>query len=125
MSISKKHNYITFTKRLPASLLHSIENILNHSSWKCCASLTMAALNFTKSTGLCTISIHQYLLSNSVIISSIKDDANTSSSFSSRTSLWYSKRLCLLDNYVKQLCLFQIQEIFYPPVNSDKAIWLP
>ena len=35
MSISDKHNYKTFTKSPPASLLHCIENILNHSSKKC------------------------------------------------------------------------------------------
>ena len=33
-------------------------------------------------------------------------------SISSRTSLWYSKRLPLLPNYIKQLCPFQIHEIF-------------
>ena len=58
MSISNKHNYKTFTKSPLASLLHYIENILNHSSGKCRDSLTMAALGFTKSTGLCTIFIH-------------------------------------------------------------------
>ena len=47
MSISNKHNYKIFTKRRPASLLHCIESILNHSSGKCRDSLTMAALTFT------------------------------------------------------------------------------
>ena len=74
MSISNKTNYKTFTKSHLASLLHCIKNILNHSSGKCHDSLTMAALNLTKSIGLCTIFIHKYLLSNSVIISSKKDD---------------------------------------------------
>ena len=47
-----------FHKSPPAFLLHYIENILNHSSGKCCDSLTMAALSFIKSTGLRTIFIH-------------------------------------------------------------------
>ena len=63
-SISKKHNYKIFTKRSPAYLLHCIENILNHLSGKCPDSLTIAAVSFAKSSGLCTIFIH-YLLSNS------------------------------------------------------------
>ena len=58
MSMNNKHNYKTFTKRPPASLLHCIENVLNHSSGKCHDSLTMSAPSFTKSTGLCTIFIH-------------------------------------------------------------------
>ena len=59
MSISNKHNHKTFTKSAPASLLHCIENILNHSSGKCRNSLSsMAALSFTKSTGLCIKFIH-------------------------------------------------------------------
>ena len=57
MSISNKQNYKTFTKSPPASLLHCIKNILIHSSGKRHDSLTMAALSFTKSTGLCTIFI--------------------------------------------------------------------
>ena len=58
MSISDRHSYKAFTKSRPASLLHCIENIFNHSSGKCHDSLIMAALSFIKSTGLCTISIH-------------------------------------------------------------------
>ena len=54
MSISNKLNYQTFTKSPPASLLHGIEDVFNHSSGKYRNSLTMAALSFTKSTGLCT-----------------------------------------------------------------------
>ena len=61
MSISDKYNYETFTKSLPISLLHCIENILNNSCEKCCDSLTMGTLNFTKSTALCTI---LYLFTN-------------------------------------------------------------
>ena len=80
MSISKKHNYKTFTKS-PASLLHYVETILNDSCGKCRDSLTMAALSFSKSTGLCTIFLHYYLLCNSVIINSKKDDTDTSISF--------------------------------------------
>ena len=57
-SISNKFHSKTFTKSRPASLLHCIENILNHSSGKYCENLTKAALSFTKSTGLCTIFIH-------------------------------------------------------------------
>ena len=41
-----------------AALLHCIKNILKHSSGKYCDSLTMAALSFTKSAGLCTIFTH-------------------------------------------------------------------
>ena len=70
----------------------------------------MATLSFTKSTGLCTKFIYWYHLSNSVIISPEKDD--TSLSFSSYKSPWYRKRLRLLYNYVKQLCLFQTDETF-------------
>ena len=99
MSISDKHNHKTFTKCPPASLLYCIESILSHSSGKCGNSLSsMAALSFTKSTGFCTKYIHQYQLSNSVIISSEKDDNDTSLGFSSHKSLWYSKRLRVLNN---------------------------
>ena len=72
MSFSDKHNFKTFTKSTPTSLLLCIGNISNHSSEKCRDSLTMAPLSCTKSTGLCTLFIHLYLLSNSVIISSKK-----------------------------------------------------
>ena len=98
-SISNKHNYKTFSKSPPASLLHiCVENILNHSSGKCCDSLTIAALSFIKSTGFV-----QYLFANiSIATASLsvrnKDDTDTSLSFSSRGSLWYSKRLCLPGN---------------------------
>ena len=69
MSISNKHNHKTFTKSPPASLLHCIENILNHLFGKCRNFLTsMAALSFTKSTGLCTKFIQLYHLSNSVFL---------------------------------------------------------
>ena len=49
MSINNKHNYKTFSKSPPASLLHCIGNILilSHSSGKWRDSLTMAALSFT------------------------------------------------------------------------------
>ena len=47
MSISNKHNYKTFSKSPPASLLHYIGNSLRHSSGKWRNSLTMAALSFT------------------------------------------------------------------------------
>ena len=57
ISGSNKHNYRTFTKDPPTSSLHGIENILNPSSGKCIASLSMTALRFTKSAGLCTIFI--------------------------------------------------------------------
>ena len=57
MPISNKYHYKTFTKSPPASLLHYMETILNHSSGKCCDSLKMAALSFTMSTGICTICI--------------------------------------------------------------------
>ena len=66
ISISNKHSYKTFTKSPPASLLHCIKNVLNHSSGKCRDSLKMAALSFTKPTGLCIIFIHQYLIISSM-----------------------------------------------------------
>ena len=47
--LSNKHNYKTLTKSDPASLLHWIENILNHSSGTYLDSLTMVALSFIKS----------------------------------------------------------------------------
>ena len=65
MSVSNKHSHKTFTKKSSASLLHCIENVSNHSSGKCPDAPTMAALSFTKSTGLGTIFIHQYLPGNS------------------------------------------------------------
>ena len=46
MSISNKHNYKTFSKSPPASLLHCIKNILSHSPGKRCDSLTMTAPSF-------------------------------------------------------------------------------
>ena len=58
MSISKEHDYKSFTRSPPASLLHCIENIFNHSFGKCRDSVTMAALSFIKSTGLRTIFIY-------------------------------------------------------------------
>ena len=69
-SISNKHNYKTFSKSPPASLLHCIENILSHSSRKCRDSLTMAAVSFTFVQYLFT---NINLLSNSLIISSKKE----------------------------------------------------
>ena len=61
MPISNKYNYKTFSEGHPASLLHCIENILNHSSGKWRDPLTMAALSFTSGCSefhLCTIFIH-------------------------------------------------------------------
>ena len=58
MSISNKHNYKTFLKSLPASLLNCIGNILSHSSGKWRDSLTMAALSFTNGCSPSTIFIH-------------------------------------------------------------------
>ena len=111
MSISNKHNYKTFTKSPPASLLHCIESILNHSSVKCCDSLTMTTLMFTKFYWP-LYNIFFTDISLATVISSKKDDTDTSPKFSSRTSFWYSKMLRLLDNKVKQLCFFQLHELF-------------
>ena len=62
MSISNKQGYKTKSSKIQVvSLLHCIKNILNHLSGKCHDSLTMAALSFTKSTGLCIIFIQKYL----------------------------------------------------------------
>ena len=58
MSISNKHNYKTFSRSPPASLLHCMRNILSHSSGKWRDSLTMAALSFTRG---CSV---QYLFTN-------------------------------------------------------------
>ena len=52
MSISNEHSYKTSAKGPPAFLLHCIEKVLNHSSGNCHDFLTMAALSFTKSTGI-------------------------------------------------------------------------
>ena len=40
LSLSDKHNYKTFTKIPPGSLLHCSKNIFNHLSGKCRDSLT-------------------------------------------------------------------------------------
>ena len=61
MPVSNKHNYNTFSKSPPASLLHCIGNILSHSSGKWRDFLIMAALIFTSGCSefhLCTIFIH-------------------------------------------------------------------
>ena len=47
ISISNKHNYSTFSKNPPVSLLHCIGNVLSHSSGKWHDSLTMAAPSFS------------------------------------------------------------------------------
>ena len=103
---SNKHNYKTFTKSPPASLLHCIQNILNHSSGKCCDSLTVVALSFAKSTGISTIFIHQYLLDNSVMISSKNDDTDASLSFGTAkdfVNLITKKNNCVSFNFKKLL----------------------
>ena len=46
MFISNKHNYKTFSRNPPASLIYCIGNILSHSSGKWHDSLLMAALSF-------------------------------------------------------------------------------
>ena len=61
VSRSNKHNYKTFSKSPPASLLHCIGNILSHSSGKWRDSQTMAVLSFTNGCSdfhLCAIFIH-------------------------------------------------------------------
>ena len=61
ISISNKHNYKTFSKSPPASLLHCVGNILSHSSGKWRDSLTIAAPSFTNGCSefhFCTIFIH-------------------------------------------------------------------
>ena len=61
MSVGNKHNYKTFLKSPPASLIHCIGNILSHSSGKWRDSLIMAALSFTNECSefhLCSIFIH-------------------------------------------------------------------
>ena len=47
MSINNDHNYNTFSKSPPASLVHCNGNVLSHSSEKCRDSLAIAALSFT------------------------------------------------------------------------------
>ena len=61
-SISDKHNYKTFSKSPPASLVHCIENILGNSSGKCRDSQTTADMSCTNGCSefhLCTISPQQ------------------------------------------------------------------
>ena len=93
MLISNKHNYKTFSKSPPASLIYCIGNILSHSSGKWCDSLTIAALSFT---------FVQYLFTDISLATSLlsagKKMAAILLSFPSRTSLWYSKRVVLLNN---------------------------
>ena len=87
-SLSNKYNHKIFTRSPPASLLHCIEKILSHSSGKCRDSLTMATLSFTKSIGLCTIFIHQYIsLATAYLSARRKDNTDTSLSFSTRANL--------------------------------------
>ena len=76
----------------------------------------MAALSFT---------FVQYLLTDIslAIISSKKDDTNTSLSFSSRTSLWYNKRLFYLITNQNNRVSFNSRSI-YAPGNFAKAMWL-
>ena len=62
MSISNKHNYKTFSKSPPASLLHCIRNFLSHSSGKWHDSLTMAALSFI--SGCSEFHLVQYLFTD-------------------------------------------------------------
>ena len=64
MSISNKHNNKTFSERPPASLLHCIGNILNHSSGKWRDSLTMAALSFTNGCSKFRKTFVKYLFTN-------------------------------------------------------------
>ena len=103
MYVSSKHNYKTFSKSPPASLIHCIENVLSHSSGKWRDSLTMAALSFTNGCS----EFHLYTIFNNSLISPQqqhklsarkKDDTDTSLSFPSRTSLWYSIRVIFLLN---------------------------
>ena len=61
MSISNTHNYKTFKKSPLTSLLHYIENILNHSCRKCRKSLKMAALSLNKSTDLNLYNIYSLI----------------------------------------------------------------
>ena len=65
MPIINKHNYKTFSKSHPASLIHCIENVLNHSSGKWCDSLTMDALSFTNGCS----EFHLYKIFNNSLIS--------------------------------------------------------
>ena len=60
-STSNRHNYKTFTKNPPASLLHYVENILNHSCGKCRKSLKMATLSSNKSTGFNLYNIYSLI----------------------------------------------------------------
>ena len=62
MSLGNKHNYKTFPKSPPASLLHCIGNILSRSSGKWRDSLTMVPLSFT--SGCSKFHLVQYLFTN-------------------------------------------------------------
>ena len=110
LSLSDKHNYKTFTKFPPGSLLHCIENIFNiYLGSGVILGLTMAAQSFTKSTG--HLFIYSFiLLSSSVIISYRKKMIpipllvfHLLQAFGTR-ALVQQRLFC----FVKQLCLFQI-----------------
>ena len=61
MSIINKHNYKTFAKSSPASLVHCIENVLSHSAGKCRDSVAIVDLSSTSGCPefhLCTMLIH-------------------------------------------------------------------
>ena len=108
-SMSNTHNYKTFTKSPPASLLDYIENILNHSCGKCCRSLKIAVLSLKSQLALiCTIFIHLYQHNYQL---EKRDNTDTSHSFLSRRCGLYSKRLCLFDNHESNSVSFKLTNI--------------
>ena len=95
MSIMNRHNYKTFSKSPPISLVHCIENVLRHSFGKCRDSLAIAGLSSTILYNIYSLispqEQHNYKPEKKMI-------PNTSLSSASRTSLWYSKRRFYFDN---------------------------
>ena len=83
----------------------------------------MVTLRFAKSTGLCTIFIHWYLLSNSVIISSKNDDTDTSLGFH-LIQAFGTANASFTSYLSKTVAYFSCSRNFNAPVSSDKSIWL-
>ena len=84
----------------------------------------MVTLRFTESTGLCTIFIHWYLLSNSVIISSKKWWYRYLSWFFISYKPLVQQNASLTSYLSKTVAYLSNSRNFYAPVSSDKSIWL-
>ena len=120
-SISNTHNCKTFTKSPPASLLHYIENSLNHSCWTYINSLKMATLSLTSQLALiCTIFIHLYqhnyqLEKKTILIPLLIFHLVQAIYIAKGFVYWIA---------IKVIVSLSNSQSFYPPVDFDKAIWL-